>query len=142
MKIYDDIFSWEGFGGKLRLASGKCRLRIFDLNKDKDERLVHLRPFVVVASDLADSKMTVRSCCSHIATMVAKSHHIPPHRIQFVEYYPEVRYGGGKKQHIPQRFDAVEFVWKKGLAIHPKWRAVEGPLLDFLLEQVDAADSA
>ena len=33
MLIYDDIYSWEGWGGKLRLASGKCRLRIFDLKK-------------------------------------------------------------------------------------------------------------
>jgi len=142
MKIYDDIFSWDGFGGKLRLASGKCRLMIFDLNKGEDKGLVHLRPLVVVAMDLTDSKMTVKSCCSHIATMVAKKHHIPPHRMQFVEYYAEVHYGGRKKHHIPRKFDAVDFVWEADLAIHPKWRALEGPLLDYLAEQFNTVDSS
>ena len=51
MKIYDDMFTWEGFGGKLRLASGKCQLKIYDLNKGEDRRLVHLKPVVVVATD-------------------------------------------------------------------------------------------
>jgi hypothetical protein len=33
MKIYDDIFMWDGWGGLLKLASGKCRVKIFDLKK-------------------------------------------------------------------------------------------------------------
>ena len=64
--------------------------------------------------------------------MVVKNHDISPHRMQFVEHYPPVAYGEGRKRKIPRKFDAVEFVWEKGLAVHPKWRPVKGPLLDFL----------
>ena len=31
MIVYDDIFEWEGWGGRLKLANGRCRLRIYDL---------------------------------------------------------------------------------------------------------------
>ena len=135
MLIFDDIFLWEGFGGKLRLASGKCLLKIFDLSRGETGGVVHLKPMVVVATDLADSKMTVRSCCSHIATTVSQQFNIPPQRLQLVEHYPETAYGENSRQRIPQKFDAVELVWEKGLAMHPKWRPVEGPLLEFLKEQ-------
>jgi len=135
MLIFDDIFYWEGFGGKLRLASGKCLLKIFDLSRGDTGGVVHLKPIVVVATDLADSKMTVRSCCSHIATEVVRKHNIPPQRMQLVEHYPETMYGEKAKQCIPEKFDAVELVWEKGLALHPKWRPVKGPLLAFLKEQ-------
>ena len=133
--IYDDVYHWEGFGGKLRLASGKCLLKIFDLGRGDSGGLVHLRPVVVVATDLADSKMTVRSCCSHIATTVARQQDISPQRMQFVEHYPETVYGEKIIKRIPQKFDAVELVWKKGVAMHPTWRPVKGSLLDFLKEQ-------
>ena len=135
MLIFDDIFHWQGFGGKLRLASGKCRLKIYDLSRGDTGGVVHLKPVIVVATDLADSKMTVRSCCSHIATEVSRKHNIPPQRMQLVEHYPETEYGEITRQLIPQKFDAVELVWEKGMALHPKWRPVEGPLLEFLREQ-------
>ena len=134
MLIFDDIFHWEGFGGKLRLASGKCLLKIFDLSRGGSGGVFHLKPMVVVATDLADSKMTVRSCCSHIATTVAMQFNIAPQRMQLVEHYPETVYGEEAKQCIPEKFDAVELVWEKGVALHPKWRPVEGPLLEFLKE--------
>jgi len=135
MLIFDDIFHWDGFGGILRLASGKCLLKIFDLSRGDVGGVVHLKPMVVVATDLADSKMTVRSCCSHIATTVVRQYHIAPHRLQLVEHYAEKVYGEKAKQRIPQRFEAVELVWEQGLALHPKWRPVEGPLLEFLQDQ-------
>ncbi|HHE74712.1 MAG TPA: hypothetical protein ENL37_06455 [Desulfobacteraceae bacterium] len=141
MLIYDDIFHWEGFGGRLRLASGKCLLKMFDRSRDDTGGVVLLKPVVVVATDLVDSKMTVRSCCSHIATIVTREHNIAPQRMQFVEHYPETVYGEKARKRIPQKFDAVELVWKKGVALHPKWRPVEGPLLDFLKEQFRSAKS-
>ena len=79
--IYDEIYSWEGFGGVLRLASGKCRLWIFDLKKGDREGLAHLRPIIIIASDVADSRMTVRSCCGHIASGVARKFNIKPERM-------------------------------------------------------------
>jgi hypothetical protein len=72
MLIYDDIYSWEGWGGTLRLASGKCRLRIFDLTEKNRDRLAHLRPIIVIASDVPDSKMSVRSCCGQKGSMSLK----------------------------------------------------------------------
>ena len=59
MMIYDDIFSWEGWGGRLRLASGECRLRIFDLQKKKAGGLAYLRPIIVLVSDVPESRMPV-----------------------------------------------------------------------------------
>ena len=56
-------------------------------------------------------------------------------RLQLVEHYTEKVYGEKTQQRIPQKFEAVELVWEQGLALHPKWRPVEGPLLDFLRDQ-------
>jgi hypothetical protein len=136
MLIFDDIFHWEGFGGKLRLASGKCLMKIFDLSRVDMRGVVLLKPIVVVVTDLADSKMTVRSCCSHIATTVARKHGIAPQRMQLVEHYPETAYGEKVIKRIPQKFEAVDLLWDKDMAMHPKWRQVEGPLLEFLKAQI------
>ena len=35
VKLFDDVLHWEGYGGKFNLAAGRCRLRLFDLSKDK-----------------------------------------------------------------------------------------------------------
>ena len=132
MLIYDDVFDWKGFGGKLKLASGKCRLKIFDLSGDKADSLVHLKPIVVIAMDHPESSMSVRSCSSHIATMVSQAFHIPPGRMQFVEYCPPKAYGKGQKNLIPEMFEAVDFTWKENLAIHPRLRPPSPPLLEHL----------
>jgi len=133
MLIYDDIFNWKGFGGKLKLASGKCRLKIYDLSKDQTDGLVHLKPLLVIAIDHPESKMSVRSCSSHIATMVSEKFHIAPSRMQFVEYYPQKTYGKDGKRAIPEMFEIVDFTWKEGLAIHPVLRPPAPPLLKRLL---------
>ena len=130
MLIYDDIFNWEGFGGKLRLASGKCRLKIFDLAKNGIKGLAHIRPIVVIASDVPGSKMSVRSCSSHIASMIAGKFNIDPHRMQFIEYYPPVVYGEKKERTIPEKYEVVEFTWNDNKALKPRWRRLEPPMLD------------
>lgn len=134
MLIYDDIFNWKGFGGKLKLASGKCRLKIYDLSKDQADGLVLLKPIVVVAMDHPESKMSVRSCSSHIATMVSQQFRVAPGRMQFVEYYPQKTYGKDGKKLIPEMFEAVDFSWKDNLAMHPRLRPPSPPLLKRLLE--------
>ena len=133
MLIYDDIYSWEGWGGPLRLASGKCRLRIFDLKKE-NKGLTHLRPIIVIASDVAESRMSVRSCCGHIASSVAKEFNIRPHRMMFIEYYPQTVYGERREHVIPEKYDLVDFNWKVDKAIEPKWRTLQPPLLDVIKE--------
>jgi hypothetical protein len=138
MLIYDDIFSWRGWGGKLMLGSGKCRLRIYDLKKDDKKDLMHLRPIIVVVSDVPDSKMPVKSATSHVATLVAKEFNIDPHRMLWIEYYPENKYGVGGKHVMPEKFDAVEFTWIENKAIEPKWRTLKPPLLDEIKRLVNS----
>ena len=138
MLIYDDIYSWEGFGGILRLASGKCRLRIFDLKKGDSEGLAHLRPNFVIASDIADSPMSVRSCCGHIATGVSRKFNIKPDRMMFIEYYPETVYGEQQDHVIGERFDLVDFSWREDQAIQPAWRTLKPPMLDLVKELMES----
>jgi hypothetical protein len=128
--IHDDIFSWEGFGGKLRLASGKCWLKIFDLSKDSEKGLAYIRPIIIVVSDIPDSGMSVRSCSSHIATIVAGRFGIDPSRMVFIEYYLSTTYGGKKENVIPEKYEVVEFVWHDGKALEPKYKRLQPPLLE------------
>ena len=139
MLVHDDVFEWEGFGGKLRLGSGSCRLRIFDLEKDKDKGLAHLRPLIVIATDIPESRMSVRSCVSHIATLVTQQFRLEPQRMLFIEYYPETTYGRHNENVIPERYDAVEFVWHADKAMHPKWRTVSAPMLDIIKNLMTSA---
>jgi len=134
--IYDDIFAWEGWGGELRLASGECNLRIFDLKKGRAETVAHLRPFIVIVSDIPQSPMSVRSCSGHIATHVAQRFKIHPQRMLFIEYYPETAYGDRQQHIIAEKYDAVEFTWIDGRAIAPKWRTLKPPMLDMIKKLV------
>lgn len=130
MQIHDDIFEWEGWGGLLRLASGRCRLRIFDLRKGAG--VAHLKPIVVVIQDVPGSPMSIRSCTSHIATRVTQEFHIEPSRMLFVEYNPEVVYGANNQNVVPERLDRVDFDWHAGRAVQPRWRPLEPALRDLL----------
>ena len=138
MLVHDDIFPWEGWGGRLKLGSGKCRLRIYDLKKSNKKSLIQLRPVIVVVSDVPGSKMSVRSATSHIVTLVAKEFNIDPHRMLWIEYYPENKYGVDGKHVISEKFDAVEFTWHEGKAIQPKWRTLKPPLLDEIKKLVNS----
>ena len=137
MVIFDDIFSWEGWGGELRLASGECRLRIYDLEEEKADSLSHLRPVIVVVSDIPESRMSVRSCTGHIATNVTRQFNIKPQRMLFIEYYPETTYGERNEHIISEKYDVVEFTWHEGRAIEPKWRTLKPPLLDMIKDIVE-----
>ena len=141
MLIYDDIYSWEGWGGRLRLASGKCRLRIFDLKKHDKGGLAHLRPIIVIVSDVSESPMSVRSCSGHIATSVTREFNIKPHRMLFIEYYPKTVYGQRQEYMIAEKYDVVEFKWLQEKAIEPKWRTLKPPLLDMIKKLVAEATS-
>ena len=137
MLIYDDIYSWEGWGGMLRLASGKCRLRIFDLKKGNEKGLAHLRPIIVIAADVPESRMSVRSCCGHIATSIVGEFNIKPHRMLFIEYYPETVYGEHGEHVIAEKYDAVDFNWHEEKAIDPRWRTLKSPLLEVIKELME-----
>ncbi len=130
MLIRDITYLWKGWGGKLNLASGMCRLRIYDLTKAARKGIAHLRPIIVIVSDIPESKMSVRSCAGHIATMVTKDFHIDPHRMLWIEHYPLKSYGEKNERIIPETFEAVEFVWQEDKAIKPIWRILKTPLLD------------
>lgn len=134
MLVHDGIFEWEGFGGMLDLAAGSCRLRIIDLTKSSQKNVAPIKPMVVVVSDLPGQegglkKVSVRSCASHIATRVTEEFNIVPQRMVYVEYYPASTYGDQNQHQIPEKYDAVDFVWHEGKAMHPKWRSLEDPLV-------------
>jgi len=130
MLIRDIIYSWKGWGGKFNLGSGMCRLQIHDLSKGDSARIAHLRPIIVIVSDIPQSKMSVRSCAGHIATTVSRDFKIDPHRMLWIEYYPRKTYGEKNEHVIPESFEAVEFEWHEGSAIKPKWRLLNLPLLN------------
>lgn len=136
MLIYDDIFSWDGWGGKLRLASGKCKLRIYDESQEKSGDPELLRPIVVISKDIGQESMSIRSCAGHIATMVTQRFGIDPRRMLWVEYYPASEYGIGKSHKILERFDIVEFNWHDGKAIEPRWRPLGSTMLDTVKKMV------
>jgi hypothetical protein len=146
MLIHDDLFSWEGFGGVLELAKGQCRLRIFDLSKEKSDPVTHLKPILVVVSDLpnqgsAMKRMSVRSCCSHVASRVVQRFNIDPQRMVFIEYTPPSTYGDQGQHHLPAKFDVMDFVWHDDNALHPKWRDLEQPLLDVVSALIEQTES-
>ena len=136
MLIYDDIYHWKGWGGKLDLARGSCRLRIFDQRGEEPKDLLLMRPTIVIVSDVPGNKMSIRSCAGHIATMVTTEFAINPHRMMWIEYYPEQKYGRKEDRTIPEKYDAVEFLWKKDKAVEPKWRALKPPLLEQVIERM------
>lgn len=142
MLIHDGTYSWEGFGGKLKLASGQCRLRIYDLTRDSSGGLKHLRPTIVIVSDIAASRMSVRSCAGHLATCVSRDFKIDPHRMMYIEYYPASVYGERREHVISEKYEAVDFNWTEGGAIQPKWRTLQPPLVDVIRHIVAQGETA
>lgn len=134
MVIFDDVFNWEGWGGKLRLASGSCRLRVFDLRREATAGINHIRPIIAVASDIPESRMSIKSCAGHIATKIAEVFDIDPQRMVYIEYYPSTRYGRADQREIPEKYEWVDLTWHERKAIQPKWRELKPPLLDVVKE--------
>jgi hypothetical protein len=133
MRIYDDIFTWEGFGGIYQLASGQCRLQIYDMRKGHGSNVAMIKPFLVVVSDVIDAdldpkKMSVRSCAGHIATRITEQFQIDPQRMIYIEFARESIYGAHGEHRIPAKFESVDFTWRDGKALHPRWRPLEPSL--------------
>lgn len=121
----------------MRLGHGECRLRIFDLRKDPAPKgISFLKPVIVILTDIPESKMTVRSCTSHIATCVTRDFRIDPSRMLWVEYYPRTHYGQQGERTIAERLEAVEFDWMEDKAIKPRWRPLKPPLLEAIKELI------
>ena len=137
MLIHDGIYHWEGWGGTLKLGSGSCRLRIFNLEEDRTGHLIHMRPMIVVVSDIPDMKMSIRSCAGHIATGITREFGIEHQRMLYVEYYPATRYGERQELVIAEILEMVEFKWHEGMAMHPKWRPLNPPLKDMIKKMIE-----
>jgi len=134
MLVYDDIYSWEGWGGKLKLGRGECRLRIFDLNQEKGRCVAHMKPIIVVVSDLprelswTPNQMTVKSCGSHIATQVVREFNIDPDRMVWVEHYEGTPEGENVLYPNEERFDEATFIWREDGALQKGWKPLSPPL--------------
>ena len=124
MRIYNDLFVWEGWGGLFKLGHGHCHLQLFDLRRLGAAGPSPLRPYVVIVQDAPGSPLSMRSCAGHIATVIAARFHIEPQRMLYVEHYPERRYGTANEHVIAERFDAGEFTWQEGKALFPHWRTL------------------
>lgn len=132
MLIYDDLYSWDGWGGKLKLGSGRCHMKIFDLRELERDGVTPLKPYIVVVSDLPFEKqgpnqMTVKSCAGHIATRVSREFGIAPHRMVWVEHYrlgPE----DARFTYARERFEEAEFTWTDSGAISPRWKPLNSAL--------------
>lgn len=141
MLVYDGIYRWEGFGGRLRLPRGCCRLRIWDLGRRGfPGAAAPLRPILVLVADLPESPLSVRSCAGHVATGVAREFALDPQRMLFVEHVPARRYGRDPERVIPEEFLAVEFTWTEGGAIQPRWRTLPPPLADAVRRLAGSAE--
>ena len=147
MLIYDDIYSWEGWGGKLKLGSGECRLRIFDLDKGKRRSVAHMKPIIVVVSDLprepswTPNQMTVKSCASHIATQVVRKFNIDPDRMIWVEYYEATPEGDTVLYPSEERFDEAVFIWREEGALQGGWKPLSPPLTTLVRKLLSDADN-
>ncbi len=138
--IYDDVYRWPGWGGRMQLGSGRCRLRLFDLRRGCGKGLAHLKPVIAVVSDLPKKRlndMSVRSCTGHIATCVARDFSIDPQRMLWIEYYPEQISCAASDQAAAQSLVAVDLTWHEGLAIEPRWRPLQPPLCDTVRELIE-----
>ncbi|MCX5882649.1 MAG: hypothetical protein NTU74_12885, partial [Deltaproteobacteria bacterium] len=100
-----------------------------------------LKPIIVVITDVPESKMTIRSCTSHIATCVTNDFNIDPSRMLWIEYYPQTTYGQQGERVIPERLEAVEFEWLEDKAIKPKWRPLTSPLLEAVKQLISQKDT-
>jgi hypothetical protein len=136
MIIYNDIYSWEGLGRRFGLAVGKIRLRIFNLDEGDNADILHLRPIIVVVSDVPGEKISVKGWAGPLASYIVNTFDINHHRMLWVEYYPAVEYGKRKIKHIQEKFEAVDFDWEAGRAVRPRWRDLTAPLLDTVRELV------
>ena len=136
MKIFDDIFMWDGYGGRFNLAAGRCRLRLFDLSRDRASGVSQLKPMIAVVSDLpgdrlpAMKRVSVRACISHVATTIIHRFKLDPARMLLVEHYPQETYGRRSEKVIPEKFDVVDLKWHGDKALFPNWRPLKPPLLD------------
>jgi hypothetical protein len=131
MLIYDGIYRWKGFGGRFQLASGRCRLRIHDLTKESRKEAIWLKPIIVIVMDVPREKITdvtIKSCASHIATLVTADFGIDPTRMLWIEYYPRKTYGKKNDKVIEEIIESVEFDWYDGKAVMPKWRHLKPPM--------------
>jgi hypothetical protein len=138
MLIYDDIYSWEGWGGSCAWPVGNAGCVSLISKRAVKKGLTHLKPMIVIVSDVGGSPMSVRSCSGHIATSIAREFNIKPQQMLFIEYYPQTVYGQHREHTISEKYDLVEFNWHQDKAIEPKWRTLKPPLLDMVQELVEA----
>jgi hypothetical protein len=132
---YDDIFSWDGWGGKFKLTSGRCRLQIYDFQKSGKTDPIFLKSTLVIVSDLPEASkplgvVSIHSCAGHIATLVIRQFQINPERMLYIEYHPEKIYGSPRTRRIPERYEAVDFKWHSEKAIAINWRILDPRMLE------------
>ncbi len=131
MKLYQGIFQWEGWGGVLKLASGKCQLTLYDLSSSEPRHIIPMETAIAVVSDIDEPRrqgqwVSIRSCAAHIATQVVEKFDLKPQRLLWIEYTPEKAYGPCKEKVIPESYSAVKFEWRQKAAFNPVRKPLDG----------------
>ncbi len=137
MILYNGIYQWKGLGKPLGLAQGKIMLKIFRLDDDPADSVLHMRPNIVVVSDVPGDAITVKGWAGPLATSISGKFGIDPQRMLWIEHYPEVKYGVKKVKQIPEIYEVVDFTWREGVAISPRWRPLRPPMLDIVKSLVE-----
>ncbi len=119
------------------LAAGSAGCGSMTEIKGGGKTVAHMKPIVVIVSDAPGDGMSVRSCAGHLATAVTRAFDIDPARMLWIEYYPRVTYGKNKEHVIPERYEIVEFNWRDGKALKPKWKTLQPPMLDIILDVIE-----
>ena len=141
MFIYNGTFSWDGWGGAIRLAAGKCHLWLFDLRHlpRRPKGMIFMQPLVGVVKEIdPDNPVSLRSVTSHIATQVTRRFNIEPRRLLWLEYLPPRSYRGPNPRTVPARLDLVELKWVGDKAMHPSWRPLEEPLQSLIQDHLES----
>jgi len=146
MLIFDNIFKWDGWGGRLKLASGQCLMRIFDQTPSDSKQPTMIKPIIVIVTPLNNDlpslrTVSIRSCAGHIATQVVDRFELDPERMLYIEYYPEKRYGANNQQIIDESFERAEFQWHGELALHPSWHPIPPGWVDHIKPMVEGMET-
>jgi hypothetical protein len=136
---YDDIFTWDGWGGEFKLSSGSCHLRIFDLRASDKNDPVMLKPIIALVSDLPETyhtpgTLSIRSSAGNIATKIVRQFDLPPHRFLYIEFHPSKTYGNKEKRTISERYEIVDFKWQDKKAFPTQWRPLDATLKNRIRE--------
>jgi len=114
-KLYDDVYSYRGFG----LCESKCHIEA--MLDEKTSRVI------VIATELPDNSGTsITNFAEYLATEIFNrlryEAKIIPENFIWIEHYPE---RGTVHYPLVEDYDRVYFEIENGKFAHPKWEHIK-----------------